>query len=137
MAEDSTRELLAKLLKRREELRIESEALENLISAYTSLSRLKGADVEAPQLDLWKIRNSRKAKSAYVGELLAEVRRLIISEGRPLNRGDLVRRLEAAGYLIDGSDKAKVLGTNIWRSEKFDHIEGQGYWPRDIERPAS
>jgi|SRR5690348_1167732 len=137
MTDDSTRELLAKLLKRREELRIESEALENLISAYTSLSRLKGADVEAPQLDLWKIRNSRKAKSAYVGELLAEVRRLIISEGRPLNRGDLVRRLEAAGYLIDGSDKAKVLGTNIWRSEKFDHIEGQGYWPRDIERPAS
>lgn len=137
MATDSTRELLAKLLKRREELRIESEALENLISAYTSLSRLQGADVEAPQLDLWKIRNSRKAKSAYVGELLAEVRRLIIAEGRPLNRGDLVRRLEAAGYLLDGSDKAKVLGTNIWRSEKFDHIEGQGYWPRDIERPAS
>jgi hypothetical protein len=137
MATDSTRELLAKLLKRREELRIESEALENLINAYTSLSRLQGADVEAPQLDLWKIRNSRKAKSTYVGELLAEVRRLIISEGRPLNRGDLVRRLEAAGYLIDGSDKAKVLGTNIWRSDKFDHIEGEGYWPRDIERSAS
>lgn len=137
MTTHSTRDLLVKLLKRREELRIESEALENLISAYTSLSRLKSADVEAPQLDLWKIRNSRKAKSAYVGELLAEVRRLIIAEGRPLNRGDLVRRLEAAGYLIDGSDKAKVLGTNIWRSEKFDHIEGQGYWPRDIERPAS
>jgi hypothetical protein len=136
MATDSTRELLTKLLKRREELRIESEALENLISAYTSLSRLQGADIEAPQLDLWKIRNSRKAKSAYVGELLAEVRRLIISEGRPLNRGVLVRRLEAEGYLIDGSDKAKVLGTNIWRSKKFDHIEGQGYWPRDIERPA-
>lgn len=137
MATDSTRELLVKLLKRREELRIESEALENLISAYTSLSRLTGTDVEAPQLDLWKIRNSRKAKSAYIGELLSEVRRLIISEGRPLNRGDLVRRLEAAGHLIDGSDKAKVLGTNLWRSKKFDHIEGQGYWPRDIERPAS
>ncbi len=136
MTTDSTRELLVKLLKRREELRIESEALENLISAYTSLSRLQGADAEAPQLDLWKIRNSRKAKSAYVSELLAEVRRLIIAEGRPLNRGDLVRRLEGAGYLIDGSDKAKVLGTNIWRSEKFDHLEGQGYWPRDIERPT-
>ncbi len=95
-----------------------------------------GARSRRTQLDLWKLRNSRKAKSAYVGELLTEVRRLIISEGRPLNRGDLVRRLEAAGYLIDGLDKAKVLGTNIWRSDKFDHIEGQGYWPRDIERPA-
>ena len=42
MTNDSTRELLVKLLKRREELRIESEALENLITAYTSLSRLQG-----------------------------------------------------------------------------------------------
>lgn len=135
MVGDSTRELLVKLLKRREELRIESEALENLIDAYSSLSRLTSADVEAPQLDLWKVRNSRKAKSAYLSELLEEVRRIIISEGRPLGRGDLVRRLEEQGYLIDGSDKPKVLGTNIWRSEKFDHIEGQGYWPRDFARP--
>jgi len=136
VASDSTRELLVKLLKRRDELRIESEALDKLIEAYTSLSHLTKADVETSQLDLWKARHSRKAKTAYVGELLAEVRRLIISEGRPMNRGELVRRLESVGYLIDGSDKAKVLGTNIWRSGKFAHINGHGYWPRDIERPT-
>ena len=76
-----------------------------------------------------------KARSDYVAEMLAEVRRFIIAEGRPLIRSDLVRRLEAEGYVIDGKDKPKVLGTNIWRSKKYDHIEGQGYWPKGVPRP--
>lgn len=136
MASDTVRDLLANALKRREELRIESEALDNVIATYSSLMHLHRATQEAPQLTLWSANTSKRAKSAYVAELLSEVRRLIVSEGRPLNRGELVRRLEAAGYLIEGRDKAKVLGTNIWRSKDFDHIEGQGYWPRDVARPA-
>lgn len=134
LADGTVRDLLSKLLKRKEELRIESEALENLISAYTSLSRLQGGLHDPPQLDLWKVRNSTKARSAYVVELLGEVRRIIIAEGRPMSRGELVRRLEDAGYVIDGGDKSKVLGTNIWRSKKFEHVEGRGYWPIDVER---
>jgi hypothetical protein len=132
---DSTRELLAKLLKRREELRIESEALDNLIRTYSSLSHLKIAEPEAPQLDLWKARNSSKARSAYVAEMLEEARRIIIAEGRPMTRSELLRRLEQAGFIIEGRDKSKVLGTNIWRSKKFETVEGQGYWPIDIARP--
>jgi hypothetical protein len=76
-----------------------------------------------------------KARSDYVAEMLAEVRRFIIAEGRPLTRSGLVRRLEAEGYVIDGKDMAKVLGTNIWRSKRFDHIEGEGYWPKAVLRP--
>ena len=135
MPTDSTRELLSKLLKRREELRLESEALENLIQTYTSLSHLKIAQNETPQLDLWKARHSGKARSAYVADMLAEARRIIISEGRPITRSELVRRLEEEGYVIEGRDKAKVLGTNIWRSKKFEAVEGKGYWPNDIARP--
>lgn len=135
MPTDSTRELLSKLLKRREELRVESEALENLIQTYTSLSHLKASQAEAPQLDLWKARHSSKARSAYVAEMLAEARRIIISEGRPMTRSEIVRRLEEAGFIIEGRDKPKVLGTNIWRSKKFEAVEGKGYWPIDIARP--
>ncbi len=135
MPTDSTRELLAKLLKRREELRLESEALDNLIQTYTSLSHLKASQTEAPQLDLWKARHSSKARSAYVAEMLAEARKIIIAEGRPMTRSELVRGLEQAGYVIIGRDKSKVLGTNIWRSKKFEPVEGQGYWPNDIARP--
>jgi len=52
-----------------------------------------------------------------------------------MTRSELLRRLEHAGFVIEGRDKSKVLGTNIWRSKKFDTVEGQGYWPNDIARP--
>lgn len=130
---ETPRELLANLLKRREELRIESEALDKLIETYRTLAVLKH-EPSSEQLVLWSGARSRKARSDYVVEMLDEVRRLIIGEGRPLTRSALVRSLEAEGYVIDAKDKAKVLGTNIWRSKKFDHIEGKGYWPKGVPR---
>ena len=51
------------------------------------------------------------------------------------NRGRRIDIMELAGFVIEGRDKSKVLGTNIWRSKKFEAVEGQGYWPNDIARP--
>ena len=134
MASETVRELLAKVLKRREELRIESEALNQLIKTYSALMFLE-SEPEPPQLNFWEAQRSRKARSAYVAELMGEIRRMIVGEGRPLTRSELVRRLEAKGYVIEGGDKAKVLGTNIWRSGQFTHLEGRGYWPKDVALP--
>jgi len=134
MSTNTPRELLANLLKRREELRLESEALDRLIETYRTLAVLKH-EPPADQLALWSGAHSRKARSDYVAEMMEEVRRLIIGEGRPLTRSELVRRLEAEGFVIAGGDKRKVLGTNIWRSKKFDHVEGKGYWPKGVPRP--
>ena len=134
MATETPRELLANLLKRRDELRLESEALDNLIRTYQNLMML-GKQHDANQLDLSLGATSRRARSAQVAETLAVARRIIIAEGRPINRSELTRRLEAEGYVIDGRDKSKVLGTNIWRSQRFLHIEGKGYWPNDVPMP--
>lgn len=136
MADDSLRELLAKLLKRRDELRMESEALDKLIETYRQLALLE-KEQELPQLDLWKGNRSRRARSAYVAEMMAAARRYIIAEGRPLTRSELLQRLEADGYVIEGGDKSKVLGTNLWRSEQFQHVGKKGYWPRDTPMPRN
>jgi len=50
-----------------------------------------------------------------------------------MKRGELVKRLEEQGYEVVGTDKNKVFGTNLWRSGRFQMIEGKGYWPNDIE----
>ena len=135
MARDSTRELLANLLKRRDELRLESEALERLIETYRSLAMLEREE-PADQLDLWKGGRSSRARSAYVSEMMAAARRLILTAGRPLTRSELLRELEGEGYVVDGKDKSKVLGTNIWRSEQFRHVGQLGYWPKDAPMPG-
>lgn len=135
MGNESVRELLSKLLKRREELRLESEALDRLITTYRDLALLE-KEREVDQLELGIGGNSKRARSAYVAEMMAAARRLILSEGRPMTRSQLLRRLEQEGYVVDGKDKAKVLGTNIWRSEQFDHVDGLGYWPRGTPLPG-
>lgn len=136
MADESLRELLSKLLKRREELRLESEALDRLVETYRQLALLE-KEQDLPQLDLWKGSNSRRARSAYVAEMMAAARRFILAEGRPLTRSELLQRLESEGYVIQGADKSKVLGTNLWRSEQFQHVGKRGYWPRDTPMPRS
>lgn len=134
MPNDSARDLLAKLLKRKDELRSEFEALQNLIDHYQRLLGVKALDEDEPTLDLRISTNSRKVRSANLSQLIAEARRIIVGEGRPMKRGELARRLEANGYPIVGLDKPKVLGTNLWRSGQFVHIDGEGYWPSDIPR---
>lgn len=135
MVGDSTRELLANLLKRRDELRQESEALEMLIETYRRLALLEREE-PIDQLDLWKGGRSSRARSAYVAEMMASARRLILAEGRPLTRSELLRRLEGEGYVVDGKDKPKVLGTNLWRSGQFRHVGKLGYWPKSTPMPG-
>lgn len=135
MAGESIRELLSNLLKRREELRLESEALDRLIATYRDLALLE-KEQEVDQLELGIGSRSKRARSAYVAEMMAAARRLVLTEGRPLTRSQLLHLLESEGYVIDGKDKAKVLGTNLWRSGQFDHVEGLGYWPKGTPLPG-
>jgi hypothetical protein len=134
MGNETARQILANALKRKEEIRKESEALDKLISAYREILNAPEV-VEEPTFDLRPRPGSRKAQSDYVARLLRECRRLILDAGRPLRRSELVRLLEQNGYPVDGTDKSKVLGTNIWRSGLFTHIEGTGYWPKDAPIP--
>jgi len=65
-----------------------------------------------------------------------EAARLIVEAGRPLTRGELVTKLSSEGHKLDGTDKNKVLGTNLWRSGKFVNLKGAGYWPKGEPLPS-
>src|SRR6476469_9287022 len=89
MDNETVRELLAKALKRQNELRSEFDALLNLISHYQQhLSGSPSSAEDQPSLDLRT--SSVKARSAYVARVMEEARRLILEARRPLKRGELV-----------------------------------------------
>lgn len=136
MPDETVRSLLAKATRRQRELRLELEALQRLIDDYRRIQDLRDEDPDAEQLHLWHGGSRRALKSDEVAAMLEETRRIILKEGRPLKRGELVRRLESRGFKIAGSDKNKVFGTNVWRSGQFDHIHGRGYWPKDEQLPS-
>lgn len=137
MINDTSREILDKVLKRREELRIEAEALDNLIETYRHMIvRSNSVDsASGDQLDLSLPTSRRAMKAAQQAEMWEAARRLILTSGQPMRRGELRERLEKQGFRIQGADKNKVFGTNLWRSKKFVMVEGRGYWPADLSPP--
>ncbi len=138
MASPTAREILDKALKRREELRVESEALDSLIKTYQELfypQKIVG-ETEEEQPDLYRGVSQRAIQRARVAEMIDVAKRIMVAQRRPMKRGELVKRLQQQGFEIVGTDKNKVFGTNLWRSGKFRMIDGKGYWPIDVELPS-
>lgn len=137
MAGDTAQDFYVKALKRHAELSLELEALAEFISAYERFQKKRAVLTETyeEQPDLYAPASNRAARAAKIAQVIDAARRIIIAEGRPMKRGELVKRIEGMGLEIVGTDKNKVFGTNLWRSNRFITIEGKGYWPNDVELP--
>lgn len=73
-------------------------------------------------------------------EVAARAEAILREHGKPIQRGELVRRIEGSGLLLHSKDKNKYLGTILWRNrDRFTNVEGHGYWIKglDIESPPS
>lgn len=131
-------ELLQKALERRNALRTELVALDTFIASYSvAKDRLR----DSPRnYDLFamppQLKSRGKGRAAQIRAAMDFSEKVILDAGRPLSRSELLRELEAAGHIIEGGDKSKVLGTNIWRSKRFHNLAGAGYWPRSAELPS-
>lgn len=137
MATEEIREILDRLLERRAFLAKEVAALDNLIGLYHRLSNqaVSESSPDANQPDLYRQPSSRAAQAAEIARTIEAARKLIIREGRPMKRSELVSKLESQGFTFPGRDKSKVFGTNVWRSGKFRTVGDQGYWPKDVTLP--
>lgn len=124
-------ELLQKAIARRDQLRTELAALENFIRSYSDAKdrqvQPKGAAEDL--FDQPKTQRFRRKRAAETVATMDKAEKLIIEAGRPLTRTSLLKGLQEAGFSVDGGDKSKVLGTNLWRSRRFYNLKRAGYWP--------
>jgi len=69
----------------------------------------------------------------------ADARRILMENGRPMKRGQLVKKFRSSGLRVGGADEIKEMrnfGVKIWKAkDRFVNIPGEGYWPRDIACP--
>lgn len=137
MASEDIRDILDKLLKRRDEIIKEAAALDNLISLYKGLSREAKSEslFDEVQLSFYAQPSSRAAQALEINRTIEAARKLMIKEGRPMKRGEIVNILKDQGFSFPGKDKNKVFGTNLWRSGKFRTVGDKGYWPKDVVLP--
>lgn len=134
-------ETLSKALKRKEELEKELVQVQQFIDLYRALfgedsGENSAADSttdatkspeEAPQ------KRRRRGKPAEIADA---AERVIRSLNRPVQRGELVSRIEQEGIEIHSDDKPRYIGTILWRqSERFANVEGRGYWLAGVPLP--
>lgn len=131
-------DLLQKAIERRDFLRRELAAVETFIHSYSTLLNAGSETPLFEQQELWftpPSSRSRADRAEAVAAMMDDAEKFILDAGRPLTRGQLLAKLEEAGHLIEGGDKSKVLGTNLWRSRRFHNIRGVGYWPKKTPIP--
>lgn len=63
-------------------------------------------------------------------EIVAAAIIAVNKANKPLTRYELVDAVEARNLTVGGADKARNMGTILWRSKAFDN-EGEGYRPKD------
>lgn len=70
-------------------------------------------------------------------ELRPHIEAIIREAGRPLTRGNLLRKLDQRGTPVGGrADRAKNMGTIMWRlKEHFVNLPGYGYWLQNEPYP--
>jgi hypothetical protein len=144
--QDAIKDLIAQIDREiascRKELQAQQEKLHRLERARASLAgeplwAEARAGVESHTAGLAPARvTKRRERKGSIASLVREGARAILREaGRPLNRAQLLERLEARGVRLNASQPAKQVGKIIWQSEEFQHL-ADGYWFRDEPPPT-
>lgn len=135
-------EIIDRLLKRRAELAAEMKKLDDAIETLSQLTDVfadEPASRSALDDDQLSAQGevSRERSILPPEEIARLAREVLLDNKRPLKRGALVRAMEAKSVPLVGKDKAKNLGTILWRfNGDFVSLKSLGYWPRDIALPG-
>lgn len=108
-----------------------------------ALRRKKELEQELAQVNQFIIMHEQfttlnEPKNTVTPSKYAEVMEGILRESQtPMKRKELITAVEAAGFKIPSRDKARYLGTILWRfRSRFINISGRGYTLKDTGATA-
>jgi len=134
-----------KILKERNKLLKRIDDIDRFLIAYeefmgTNVDRndVPETQIELPILSYAQTERGKNHRRSLVPEEIANLAEAMIREkGKPMKRGEIATEIEAQGFTLKSKDKNRYVGTILWRHfDKFDNIEGLGYWVRDLGPPA-
>lgn len=64
-------------------------------------------------------------------ELERVVEQVLVANGAPLQRFELMERVKALGVIIGGRNEITNFGSKLSRAEKLMNLPKLGYWPKD------
>jgi hypothetical protein len=128
--------LLREAIERRDRLRKELAALDELIKILSELEAQREPNKHVHPADLFSHNVATRAEMREaVKRQMDAAEQFILAVGKPQTRSAILDHLQQQGMPVIGVDKSKVLGTNLWRSKRFHNIKGIGYWPKSVPIP--
>jgi len=118
-------QLIAEIARCEQDIRRGSEDLARLKEALRSLRRQKPSTDEPSGMD--EANQSHRARGNAASTIRSFVRKELRSAGRPLNRVEILERMEGAGIKIESKVPVKRIGKVLWNCREFQHV-GDGYW---------
>ncbi len=123
-----------KALERRKQLEAELAEIKFFLALYERYSGTEPEhheaveDSEPPVLDFNRRGNP--------GKIAAAAEAILRDARRPMTRGELADEIEKRGTALPATDKAKYVGTILWRrGDRFENVDG-GYWLKGVGVPA-
>jgi hypothetical protein len=121
--------------KRLAALEVEAEQLRQFLRLADDMAAALASEKAVDKSSLHPdIKPANAEPTATPAEVVEAAKAAIREKGQPMTRSQLVLTLTGQGMRLAGGDPRKNLGTVLWRSSQFDHVEGLGYWPKDAGR---
>lgn len=127
-------QVIEKARERIAEIKAELADLERFVAVYDRLN--ENAEKKESGGAGENAESRREKPHAKPAQVVRVAIQTLQRNGRPMTRTELVKSLEDQGLSIGGKDKSKNMGTMLWRSKKFENIEGRGYWPIGFDAPV-
>ncbi len=114
MTDDAFRNALAK----RAQLQQELARIDNFIELYGELTGVKGGQIDVRQTATATVQGAGRQRSSGIRpwQIVQMVEDVLLTQGRPMTRTELTEALLARRAALAGEDKARYLGTILWRN---------------------
>ncbi|SCX03782.1 hypothetical protein [Agrobacterium rosae] len=134
---DAHRLLVAEISTLRRAKRSIEAQLEKAEAARDLLRQMMSVNSNASEsstISLSETKSTKRKRGFYAGSQTSEVitrsKQILLQAGVPLQRNDLLSRIEASGFMLNASNPSRFVGRTLWQSDDFIHIPNKGYWLR-------
>jgi hypothetical protein len=128
------------------ELQAELQRLEVFIATYRELAvdtGGQGMSLQAPARSIVESEEqddsadeADRPKATPQAELERVVEQVLVANGAPLQRLDLMQRVKALGVIIGGRNEITNFGSKLSRARRLVNLPKLGYWPKELPNPS-
>lgn len=134
-------EIYNRAMRRMSALQAELKRLEAFVTTFQELAEANAApgstpaslpqNGKAPHEPSARTGTVERHKATPQGELERVVEEVLIENGAPMRRSELLERVKAKGVVVGGENESANFGSKLSRAGRLVNLSRLGYWPKE------